>query len=194
MPKTTPPHTGYCAIAGSEAGKAQGREIISAGFAGSPFGPCLVAQSSEGICRLSFPGPGQEEKEWATLERTWPEARITRDDALAALVAATIFSETGQSLPVHLKGTPFQLMVWQALRQVPSGATASYGQLAAAIGRPKTARAVAGAVAKNPVAFLIPCHRIIAASGAIGGYRWGKERKKALLEQEKARQKPGTPL
>lgn len=158
---------------------------VSAGFANCPLGRCLVGQSPEGICHLSFPGPGEEEQEWAALEKSWGKARLSRDDALAALTAAKIFAQGGQSLPVRLKGSPFQIMVWQALLQVPSGTTLSYGQLAAALGRPGAARAVAGALAKNPIAFLIPCHRIIAASGAIGGYRWGTERKQAILAWEK---------
>lgn len=175
-----------------ETGKAQNQPEYSAGFAQSPFGLCLVAQSPEGVCRLSFPWPGEEEKDWAALEKTCPKTRLIRDDASAARIAATIFSEAGQNLPIFLKGSPFQLMVWQALRQVPSGTTLSYGQLATAIGRPKAARAVAGALAKNPIAFLIPCHRIIAAAGAIGGYRWGQTRKSAILTWEKQRLAAGT--
>lgn len=172
------------------------RELaITAGFAPSPFGRCLVAQSPRGICRLSFVDSAAEEREWAALRQAWPQARLRRDDAVAARTAAAVFASSGQqTLRLLAQGSPFQVLVWQALLRVPFGTTLSYGQLAAAIGRPTAARAVAGAVARNPLAFLIPCHRVLPASGAIGGYRWGEHRKKAILAWEKARrQSPGTP-
>jgi len=171
---------------------------ITAGFAASPFGRCLVAQTPAGICRLSFPETAEEEAEWTALRQAWPQARLRRDDAAAARTAAVVFRAAPpgyheQTLRLLAQGTPFQVMVWQALLRIPCGATLSYGQLAAAIGRPTAVRAVAGAVAKNPIAFLIPCHRVLPASGAIGGYRWGQARKGAMLAWEKVRPTPRPP-
>ncbi|MFA7382538.1 MAG: methylated-DNA--[protein]-cysteine S-methyltransferase [Desulfurivibrionaceae bacterium] len=165
---------------------------ISAGFASSPFGRCLVAQTPAGICRLSFPEAGEEEGEWTALRQAWPQAQLRQDDAAAARTATAVFSAAHQganrqTIRLFAQGTPFQVMVWQALLRIPCGNTLSYGQLAAAIGRPTAVRAVAGAVARNPIAFLIPCHRVLPASGGLGGYRWGQARKGAMLAWERAR-------
>jgi AraC family transcriptional regulator of adaptative response/methylated-DNA-[protein]-cysteine methyltransferase len=125
------------------------------------------------------------------LREEFPEATLRRDPALAGLVDAAIGQvagsgeEAGPSLALDLRGTAFQLRVWQALRAIPRGETRSYSQLAREMGEPKATRAVARACALNRVALVVPCHRVVGVSGSLTGYRWGVERKKALLEAEK---------
>ena len=162
---------------------------ISAGFADSPFGGCLVAESNRGICRLSFVASENGEAEWAALQENWPRARLHRDDTNAARLADRIFapparSHAGPALRAFVQGTAFQLRVWRALLQVQPGTLVSYGRLAAALGKPAAARAVGSAVGKNPLAYLIPCHRVIRETGAVGDYRWGQERKRAIVAWE----------
>jgi AraC family transcriptional regulator of adaptative response/methylated-DNA-[protein]-cysteine methyltransferase len=155
------------------------------GWHDSPFGACLVALSERGICHLSFHDEDGD-LGLADLAQRWPGARLAPDEAATAPVAAHAFGAEPPArapLPLHLKGTNFQLQVWQALLRIPPGRTASYGELAVAIGRPGAARAVGGAVGANPVAFLIPCHRVLSAAG-LGGYRWGVERKRVILARE----------
>ena len=172
---------------------------IRYGFADSLFGRLLVASTDRGICHMAFEddagettvdgaGPGR-------LRCLFPAAQIVphqdaphqdapHQDALNALAGDWSGPEP---IRLHLRGTPFQIKVWEALLQIPVGALAGYGDVAAAIGRPKAARAVASAIAANPVAVLIPCHRVIRQSGQIGGYAWGTTRKKALIGREAAR-------
>jgi AraC family transcriptional regulator of adaptative response/methylated-DNA-[protein]-cysteine methyltransferase len=124
------------------------------------------------------------------IARAWPDARRREDPATATGYAERIFSPAGSGAPgvtLLLKGTNFQLKVWQALLQIPASAATSYGALAEAIDQPTAARAVGSAVGKNPIAFLIPCHRVLRESGAFGGYRWGVARKQAMLGWEAAR-------
>jgi AraC family transcriptional regulator of adaptative response/methylated-DNA-[protein]-cysteine methyltransferase len=162
---------------------------ISAGFAESPFGVCLAAESPRGICRLSFLESEDGEAEWTALQESWPRARLRRDDAGAARSVERIFARpdrarAGPSLRAFVQGTAFQVRVWRALLSVRPGTLVSYGRLAAALGRPAAARAVGGAVAKNPLAYLIPCHRVIRETGAVGDYRWGTVRKRAIMAWE----------
>jgi AraC family transcriptional regulator of adaptative response/methylated-DNA-[protein]-cysteine methyltransferase len=125
------------------------------------------------------------------LREEFPEATLRRDPALGGLVDAAISQvaggadEAGSALALDLRGTAFQLRVWQALRAIPRGETRSYSQLAREMGEPKATRAVARACALNRVALVVPCHRVVGVSGSLTGYRWGVERKKALLEAEK---------
>lgn len=166
---------------------------IAAGFADSPFGRCLIAESPRGICRLSFTEPKDGGTAWAELQAHWPRARLRRNDAMAAGLARRIFAHptecgSGAAWGVLVRGTAFQLRVWRALLRVPAGALISYGKLAAAVGNPKAARAVGAAVGQNPVAWLIPCHRVVCETGALGGYRWGVARKRAMLAWESATQ------
>jgi AraC family transcriptional regulator of adaptative response/methylated-DNA-[protein]-cysteine methyltransferase len=124
------------------------------------------------------------------LERTWPGAKRREDPDGASGDADRIFGAGGdrsKPLTLLLKGTNFQLQVWQALLQIPAGAATSYGALAELLDRPTAARAVGAAVGKNPVAYLIPCHRVLRESGAFGGYHWGTARKQAILGWEAAR-------
>ncbi len=164
---------------------------ISFGFAETPFGECSLGQGPRGICHLAFvDGPHRREAQ-VNLREAWPEAELIRDDQVAARLAATIFqretSKTkGPRLRAFVRGTVFQVRVWNALVQVPPGSLVTYGRLAAAIGRPSAARAVGSAVGSNPVAYLIPCHRVIRETGLIGDYHWGRERKQAMLVWETA--------
>lgn len=156
------------------------------GIAESPFGPCLLAETTRGICQLSFL---EEETVPAGIQSESPNAIWVRDDALAARRLDALFqcSPEPATLRAWVHGSAFQVRVWRALLEIPIGALSTYGRLATAIGRPGAARAVGTAVGSNPVAFLIPCHRVIRETGAISGYRWGVGRKRALLAWEGSR-------
>lgn len=153
------------------------------------FGVALVAATTVGICRLSFVD-GETGSAAAEMLRTqFPGAELKRGGSPMHDVALRIFSDKWHDLDrvrLHLKATPFQLQVWQALLRIPFGTATTYGDVAEEIGRPRAARAVAGAIAANPVAFLIPCHRVLRATGALGGYRWGETRKSAIIGWEAA--------
>jgi len=179
---------------GQVAAQGEGLDLVW-GVGPSPFGPVFLAQTPRGICRLAFLGPEGAQAPLEKLENDWPRARIREDRAAAGETVDRIFAATGpqpdRPLSLLVKGTNLQLQVWEALLMVPWGTVVSYQDLAAGIGRPRAVRAVASAVAKNPVAFAIPCHRVIRSSGALGGYQWGPERKRALLGWEAARSGTG---
>jgi AraC family transcriptional regulator of adaptative response/methylated-DNA-[protein]-cysteine methyltransferase len=164
---------------------------LTLGFADSPFGTCLVAVGPRGVCHLAFVESADGEAELAALQTAWPRAGLQRDDLAAARLAQGIFAQPPPQaqapLRAFVQGTAFQVRVWRALLAVPPSSLVSYGRLAAALGQPGAARAVGNAVAQNPLAFLIPCHRVIRETGAVGQYRWGTERKRALLAWESAR-------
>ncbi len=164
---------------------------ISYAFGGTPFGDCLLAMTQRGICHLGFVTEQIRSEAIDRLHAMWPGALFKEDTQAAQPVIANIFSSDThrrqRSFHLHLKGTNFQVHVWKALLDVPEGWVVSYRDMAAYIGRPRAIRAVARAVAVNPVAFLIPCHRVIAQSGRIHNYRWGSSRKKALIGWEAAR-------
>ena len=157
------------------------------GFHPTPFGECLLATTERGICGLSFVTEGGREGALEDLHDRWATADIVRDDAATRPIAERIFSDTPVSGVLHAQGTNFQIRVWEALLRVPEGALVSYSDLAVAVGTPKAARAVGSAVARNPIAWLIPCHRVIRSTGAFGDYRWGAAKKKAILGWEAAR-------
>ncbi|HET7489893.1 MAG TPA: methylated-DNA--[protein]-cysteine S-methyltransferase [Acidimicrobiales bacterium] len=152
----------------------------------SRLGPVLVAATDRGVCAVRFvDGEGEDE-----LGQEFPAASIRRDDdglrAVAERVVAAVEGRAGAAdLPLDVRTTAFRLLVWEALRAIPAGQTRSYSEVAAAVGRPSAVRAVAGACAANPVAVLVPCHRAVAADGSLAGYRWGLERKRALLDAER---------
>jgi len=155
----------------------------------SPFGAALIAATARGICGLHFvdgSGDGVEQ-----LRRQWPDAELRRDPAGTAPLADRIFQPLAappeRPLSLLVKGSNFQVKVWRALLELAPGSLATYGDISARIGAPGSARAVGAAVGANPVAWLIPCHRVIRDSGALGGYRWGVERKAAMLGWEAAR-------
>ena len=162
---------------------------ISAGFADSPFGRCLVAKSPRGICHLSFVESEDGGAEWAALQEKWPHARLHRDDSVASQLAGRVFERPApvhlrHALQVFVRGTAFQVRVWRALLQVQPGTLVSYKNLATALGQPTAARAVGTAVGQNLLAYLIPCHRVIRETGVIGHYRWGQVRKRAIVAWE----------
>jgi AraC family transcriptional regulator of adaptative response/methylated-DNA-[protein]-cysteine methyltransferase len=145
----------------------------------TPFGRCFLARTERGVCALRF-GDGIAEE-----RARWPAAEFVRDDAATAEDAARVFRGGAISLDLH--GTNFQIRVWEALLRIPVGSVTSYGALARRIERPGAARAVGRAVGSNRIAVLIPCHRVLRETGAFGGYRWGLERKRALLAWESSR-------
>jgi AraC family transcriptional regulator of adaptative response/methylated-DNA-[protein]-cysteine methyltransferase len=163
---------------------------IRFGFHPSPFGECLVAVTSRGISNLAFVPQGSRTRIIRELKKQWKHAEVLEDPSATRPYADRIFNTVKPSDPLtlYLKGTNFQIKVWQALLKIPLGAVASYEDVARQINRPGAVRAVANAVAHNPVAYLIPCHRVIRKTGVIGGYRWGSPRKKALLAWEASRE------
>jgi len=171
--------------------RAQGVELWR-GHGASPFGPVLLAWTDRGITFLAFTRETGEASAERELARQWPDARFRDDDAAAARRLGHIFDPVRrQPLKLWLRGSPFQLKVWEALLAVPSGRHVSYGQLARYIGRDSASRAVGTAIGRNPVSWLIPCHRVITGSGALGGYRWGLETKSAMIGWEAAREQAG---
>ena len=168
--------------------KGDGLEIRY-GFHPGPFGRMLLARTGRGICALAFVGDVDPQGEVAALSRLWPGARISEDAPGTETSAKAIFDArhaVGQKFHLAVRGTNFQVNVWRALLKIPPGRAISYQQLAAHVGRPAAARATANAVAANPVAYLIPCHRVLRKTGALGGYRWGTDRKRLLLAWDAA--------
>ena len=161
---------------------ARGRSL-TAGFASSPLGRLMLAEVDGALCRVGYVD-GDEDRHWQRLARRWPGARLQRDDEWAQGRADGLFSSSGGSVDVLLRGTAFQLAVWQALLGVPAGSTESYGGLARRARKPGASRAVGGAMNANPVAWLVPCHRIVAGDGGLCGYGGGLRRKRRLLAAE----------
>ena len=162
---------------------------ISWGVHASPFGDCLLGLTPRGVCALEFLQPETEGEALARLRSLWENAQFVHAPQLTAPVAARIFgAHTPRQAPlaVLVKGTNFQIKVWEALLRVPAGAIVTYARLAENVGRPRAARAVGSAIAANPIAYLIPCHRVIRNTGAFGDYRWGALRKRILVSAELA--------
>ncbi|MDY6944031.1 MAG: methylated-DNA--[protein]-cysteine S-methyltransferase [Pseudomonadota bacterium] len=158
------------------------------GMGTTPFGPAFLAQTQRGICRLAFPDSATADDSVKALTRLWPQASFVHDPAATAAMLGRVFRPSGANSNVllHIHGTNFQFQVWRALLTIPSGEVTSYGTLARRIDRPRAARAVGSAVGANPVAFLIPCHRVLRSLGELGGYHWGIDRKQAMLAWEAA--------
>ena len=152
------------------------------GFAPTPFGECCIAFSGAGIHAMIFAESRREAL--ADLKRRFPKSAFMPDEAEAARLSAAVF-ERGEMPVLSPFGSPFQLSVWEALQRIPSGETTTYAHIARSIGRPKAVRAVGTAIGANPIAFLIPCHRVLRTDGGLGGFRWGLERKKQMLEWER---------
>jgi AraC family transcriptional regulator, regulatory protein of adaptative response / methylated-DNA-[protein]-cysteine methyltransferase len=163
--------------------------VLSAGFAATPFGCALIASTPRGLSHLSFVEAGGETAALGGLARLWPNARIVRDEEAAAQLALRIWGRGNArtALRLWVKGTNFQLQVWRALLAVAAASPTTYAALARAAGSPTAARAVGAAVGANPVAWLIPCHNVLRADGALGGYHWGAERKRAMLAWQELR-------
>ena len=157
---------------------------IRYGVHATPWGGCLLATTDRGLCNLHLLGLVQSDPVAQWLRPEWPAADLVQDQASTKLMLDRIFTPAADPIVLAVKGTLFQLDVWRALLQIPFGDRTTYQSLAAAIGQPTAARAVGNAVGKNPVAYLIPCHRVVRASGDLGGYRWGVGLKAALLAGE----------
>ena len=159
---------------------------IRYGFHRSPFGRCVIMRTERGVCGLAFAAPARCDEALAALARGFESATFVADPEATAGIASTVFGglRRGEDFTLHVRGTPFQIKVWRALLEIPPGRVASYGDLARRVGAPGAARAAGNAVAFNPVAWIIPCHRVIRASGVLGEYRWGRGRKLAMLSLE----------
>lgn len=155
------------------------------GWFESPFGPTIVMATDKGICGMGFADEAGAEVALEDLVRRWPKAAYVEDPtAIRPLVDAAF---GGQATGLHLIGAPFQIKVWEALLAIPSGHVTTYADIAGAIGHPQAHRAVGTAVGRNPISFLIPCHRALRRDGGLGGYHWGLPRKRAMLAWEAAR-------
>ncbi len=161
---------------------------IRYGMHDTRFGPALIGATVRGVCALHFLDDGSTGPD--VLRKTWPQARLQHDPAATAVIARRIFAPLAaaprQPLSLLVKGTNFQIQVWRALLALPAGAVTTYGDLARALAMPAAARAVGTAIGTNSIAYLIPCHRVIRATGTLTGYRWGPERKAAMLAWEAA--------
>lgn len=161
---------------------------INYSFAESPFGNIIVASTSKGICYMAF--NKDESAALADLQQMFPNAKFTRKLDLLQQNALFIFQNDWSKLKevrLHLKGTDFQLKVWETLLKIPMGCLSTYGTIAEKIQQPNASRAVGAAIGSNPVAFLIPCHRVIQSTGIVGGYMWGNTRKTAIIGWEAAK-------
>ncbi|MBE7174981.1 MAG: methylated-DNA--[protein]-cysteine S-methyltransferase [Mucilaginibacter polytrichastri] len=164
---------------------------ISYSFAETPFGTILVASTEKGICHMAF--ADDPEGALQELYKRFPRAQYRQITDLAQQNVLQIFRRDWselQEIKLHLKGTPFQLRVWEALLKIPMGRLTTYGRIAASLDQPTASRAVGSAVGDNPVTFLIPCHRVIQSTGVFGEYHWGAVRKTAMIGWEAAQNEP----
>mgnify|MGYP001194643812 CR=1 FL=1 len=163
--------------------KGAGKEVVY-GWHLSPFGDCLIVASERGVCGLAFELKAGREATIENLFGSLGEVRRLQDDAATKGIADRAFD--GGQLNLVLRGSPFQFKVWEGLLGIPLGVVTSYGRLALSLGTPKAVRAVASAVARNPVSWLVPCHRVVRNNGTISGYRWGPAKKRSMLAVESA--------
>ncbi|HDX8368835.1 TPA: methylated-DNA--[protein]-cysteine S-methyltransferase [Aeromonas dhakensis] len=164
--------------------------VIDHGVHDTPFGQAFVALTSRGVCNFSFLDDQAPQAPLAALAQSWPEAELREAPSRTRGIIHTMFdgSKTpDRPISLHVSGTNFQISVWRALLQIPPAKVVSYAQVASAVGNPKAARAVGLAVGANPVALMIPCHRVIQQNGKLGGYHWGETRKQAIHAWEAAR-------
>jgi AraC family transcriptional regulator of adaptative response/methylated-DNA-[protein]-cysteine methyltransferase len=170
---------------------------IDYGFAKTPFGEALIGETARGLCHLSFVNGEGRNGARNLLASEWPNAKLHRADQRAHELAEKIFvhpTEARSPLRAFVRGTPFQLRVWRALLRIPSGTLTSYGRLAALVNQPTAARAVGSAVGTNPIAYIIPCHRVIRETGVLGNYHWDPIRKRVILGWELAPRSPDTTI
>jgi AraC family transcriptional regulator of adaptative response/methylated-DNA-[protein]-cysteine methyltransferase len=164
---------------------------ISYGFHPSPFGTALVMTTRRGLAGLAFADPGEEQAALADMKNRWPKARIVEERARTTSLARRIFNtklwRADRPLRVVLIGTDFEVRVWETLLRIPMGRAMTYSDIAVKVGATKAARAVGAAVGKNPLSFVVPCHRVLGKSGDITGYHWGLTRKRAMLGWEAGR-------
>ncbi|MFV1441461.1 MULTISPECIES: methylated-DNA--[protein]-cysteine S-methyltransferase [unclassified Phaeobacter] len=157
------------------------------GWFDSPFGLALVMGTQKGICGLAFAAETGPEAAMADMRSRWPQAAFAETPELLRPQAEAIFAQRGEAA-LHMIGAPLQIKVWEALLRIPSGQVTTYSEIAQSIGAPRAVRAVGTAVGRNPVSWLIPCHRALRKSGALGGYHWGLPVKRAMLAYEAARE------
>ncbi|TPW27979.1 bifunctional helix-turn-helix domain-containing protein/methylated-DNA--[protein]-cysteine S-methyltransferase [Pararhizobium mangrovi] len=172
--------------------KARGEGLtIAYGYHPSPFGTALMMATDRGLAGIAFCDGDEEESAFEDMARRWPKAAYVRDDAKTAPYASRVFDpgrwRADEPLRVVMIGSDFQIRVWEALLDIPMGRAKTYSGIAGEIGSPKAARAVGAAVGRNPLSFVVPCHRAIGASGALTGYHWGLTRKRAMLGWETGR-------
>lgn len=164
--------------------------VIDHGVHDTPFGQAFVALTPRGVCNFSFLDDQAPQAPLTALAQSWPEAELRKAPSRTQGVIHTMFDsskEPDRPISLHVSGTNFQISVWRALLQIPPAKVVSYTQVASAVGNPKAARAVGLAVGANPVALMIPCHRVIQQNGKLGGYHWGETRKQAIHAWEAAR-------
>jgi AraC family transcriptional regulator of adaptative response/methylated-DNA-[protein]-cysteine methyltransferase len=160
---------------------------IRHGIADTPFGTAFIAETQRGLCRLAFIDGSSGAKELTVLRDLWPRARFVRDDARAKTLVETIWGNKTATVPLAVCGTNFQVQVWRALLELDATESVTYSALARRLGMPDGARAVGNAVGANPIAWVIPCHRVLRAGGQLGGYRWGVARKQMIRRWEERR-------
>ncbi|MFQ2299911.1 bifunctional transcriptional activator/DNA repair enzyme AdaA [Aeromonas dhakensis] len=164
--------------------------VIDHGVHDTPFGQAFVALTPRGVCNFSFLDDQAPQTPLAALAHNWPEAELREAPSRTRGIIHTMFNDSktpDRPISLHVSGTNFQISVWRALLQIPPAKVVSYAQVASAVGNPKAARAVGLAVGANPVALMIPCHRVIQQNGKLGGYHWGETRKQAIHAWEAAR-------
>jgi AraC family transcriptional regulator of adaptative response/methylated-DNA-[protein]-cysteine methyltransferase len=168
--------------------------LIRYGFHPTPFGECILAATDRGICYLTFVKEDGLDAALDEVTRWWGQAIMVEDTAGTRPLAARVFTpESGSAstpLPIHLRGTNFQIKVWEALLSIPAGKAVTYSDIAAHLGAPRSARAVGNAVGANPIPVVVPCHRVLRKEGDFGGYRYGAARKMALLGWENVKRNP----
>lgn len=157
---------------------------ITYGIHESPFGKCIIGIFKKDVCYLVFENSNKKAAE--DLQLIWSEAILTRDDLMTKEYIKKAFDIKGTKVGILMKGTEFQVRVWESLLSIPFGKTVSYSDIARAIGFPKAVRAVGTACGRNSIAYLIPCHRVLTSDGKLGGYRWGTKRKEKMLKVESA--------
>jgi len=167
---------------------------LRVGYHPSPFGEAILVATERGLAGLGFVDGGDRAAALADMQRRWPKAAYVEDEAATAPLARRIFDPLSwraeQPLRVVLIGTDFEVRVWQTLLRVPLGRATTYSDIASRIGKPSASRAVGAAVGKNPISFVVPCHRVLGRSGALTGYHWGLTRKQAMLGWEQGRLAP----
>jgi len=155
------------------------------GYGMTPFGEALLAWTERGVCFLGFCHEKGKQHIWVQLSEQWPDANLSEDSQQADAKLTEIFAEEEhKKLKIWLRGSPFQLQVWEALLNIPAGTHCTYGQLASFAGKTGASRAIGSAIGRNPVSWLIPCHRVINSLGTMGGYRWGINTKQAMIGYE----------
>lgn len=156
----------------------------------SPFGPAMIMATGHGICAIGFTADASADECFRDLSSRWPEADYRKDDNLASLAQST-FAPSSAPPPLHLIGSVFQIRIWRALARIPMGQITTYGEIGRYLGCPTASRAIGNAVGRNPISFLVPCHRVLRGNHGLGGYHWGLLQKRAMLAWEALRQNPG---